>query len=213
MRCRPRQTAKLQVAPRRNTRRTFCESPRKGLANARRWKHRGMLAAASTRARLGWAFPTTFALAVALGFGIGAAYAASSTPAPNTVLARFSGDLDTRTVRPGQELSLEIVPPFPSGDVSYEGASVRGHVAGVVPPAHGHGARLALAFDEILLPSGAGAPIAGHARARAGSGIIEGNIFGRWVGLTPVGRSEFIVQRGSTVRVHVDQTAPRPPRD
>jgi hypothetical protein len=170
-----------------------------------------MLATGPARPRLGWAFPTTFALAVALGFGIGAAYAASSTPAPNTVLARFSVDLDTRTVRPGQQLSLEIVPPFPSGNVSYEGSSVRGHVAGVLPPAHGHSARLALAFDEILLPSGAVAPIAGHARARAG--MMEGTILGRWVGLTPLGRSEFIVQRGSTVRVHVDQTAPRPPRD
>ncbi len=165
----------------------------------------------SNRSRLGRAFPLAFGLAVALGFGIGAAYAASSAPAPNTMLARFPTDLDTRAARPGQKLRLEIVPPFPNGDTQYEGASVQGHVAGVLPPAQGHGARLALAFDEIDLPSGAVAPIAGHAHARAGSGLIVGNILGKWVGLAPTGeRSEFVVPRGATVRVHVDQTVPGP---
>ena len=182
-----------------------------GSRDARRGKGPLCSDRSSARPRFGQAFPLAFGLAVALGFGIGAAYAASSTPVPNTMLARFSAELDARTVRPGQELRLEVVPPFPNGDVSYEGASVHGHVAGVLPPAQGHGARLALAFDEIVLPSGAVAPIAGHAHARAGSGLLVGNILGKWVGLAPTGeRSEFVVPRGATVRVHVDQTVPPP---
>jgi hypothetical protein len=173
-----------------------------------------MPSSTSTRAFLGWAFLPAFVLAVALGFGIGAAYAAAgSAPAPNTMLARFATDLDIRTVRPGQAVSLEIVPPFPTGSVSYEGASVRGHVAAVLAPSAGRSARLALAFDEIRLPSGAIAPIAGHAHARPGAATAVDNILCKWVGFTHGGeRSEYIVQRGSTVRVHVDQTAPRPPQ-
>ena len=71
------------------------------------WKGLLMQASVTARPRLGRAFPAAFGLAVALGFGIGAAYAASSTPAPNTVLARFPSDLDTRAARAGQHLSLE----------------------------------------------------------------------------------------------------------
>ena len=187
---------------------------RKGLAGRRGWKHSRMPSKNSTRAFLGWAFVPAFVLAVALGFGIGAAYAAvGSAPAPHTMLARFATDLDIRTARPGQAVSLEIVPPFPTGSVSYEGASVRGHVVGLLPPSSGRTARLALAFDEILLPNGAVAPIAGHAHAHPGASTPVDNILGKWVGLTHGGeRSEYIVQRGSTVRVHVDQTGPRPPQ-
>ncbi len=180
------------------------------------WKIGNMETRRSVRVGPLPAFLAFFGLAVTLGFGIGAAYAASWVPEPahNIVMARLPADLDARNTKPGERLALEVVPPFPNGDPSYEGASVKGHLTSIVPPAGGKGARVNFVFDEIVLSSGAVAPIAGHGHARAGDGLAVGNILGKWVGLNSGNdKGEFVVPRGSTVRVQVDETVPHPTGD
>ncbi|MFY9781626.1 MAG: hypothetical protein WAJ85_14075 [Candidatus Baltobacteraceae bacterium] len=185
----------------------------------------------------------TFAFALVLAAAVGLAsapvMAASAIPAGTNVFGLLSTTLDTAKVNIGDGFSLQVIRPYPDDDASYAGAYVRGHVANVVRAGQNRKPELDLAFDSIVLPSGASAPLTGHVvklvqkqksavgqqAAGAGVGMIVGNILGKSVFHTGLGglagaaggfayannlRTNFTVPEGSTVTLQVDQEVPRP---
>jgi|SRR5271166_580378 len=183
------------------------------------------------------AFFGLLALAVLVGFGVGAALAASALPPGDNVFGRLSIDLNARTVRPGDGFRLYVVPPYPNADPTYAGAHLAGHVADVQRAGQGRQAKLRLAFDAIVLADGRTALLHGHVTqiqenrqnvtprkaSSAGVGMIVGNILGKWVGSNLGGtlgaaggflyasndRANLDVPRDSVVRVQVDRPVPR----
>ncbi len=77
----------------------------------------------------------------------------------NAVLA--SGDIDTKTAQVGDPFTMDVVAPYPNGDTTLAGATLRGHVKEVTRAGQGRAAGLRLAFDALVLPNGASSPISG----------------------------------------------------
>jgi hypothetical protein len=177
--------------------------------------------------------------AAVVGLAAGPAMAASAIPAGTNVFGILSTTLDTSKVNAGDGFSLQVIRPYPNGDASYAGAYVRGHVANVIRAGQGRKAEIDLAFDSIVLPNGAAAPLAGHVvkleqkqksavlqqAAGAGAGMIVGNIIGKSIFHTGLGglagaaggfaygnnlKTNFTVPQGSTVTLQVDREVPRP---
>ena len=177
-------------------------------------------------------------VAFALGAAGRPALAATPIPAGTNVFGTLSTDLDTKDVNVGDGFTLHLVPPYPNDDQSFAGAYVRGHVANVVRAGQGRKAELDLAFDQIVLPDGATAPVTGHVvrvqeahhtavaqqAVGAAAGMIVGNILGKAIGTNVGGllgatggflyannlKTNFDLPKGSTVVVQVDREVPRP---
>jgi len=140
----------------------------------------------------------TAALAVAFALIFGAQIAlAGSLPVGTTITANLSSqDINTAKAYVGQPFSMTVVQPYPSGDSSYAGATVYGHVSNVVSAAQGRKAYLGLTFDKIVLRDGRSAHLTGHVIAAAtkeqnmiardaigaGVGMVVGNYIGKHVG-------------------------------
>ncbi len=77
----------------------------------------------------------------------------------NAVLA--SGDIDTKTAQVGDPFTMDVVAPYPNGDATLAGATLRGHVKEVTRAGQGRPAGLRLAFDALVLPNGESSPISG----------------------------------------------------
>jgi hypothetical protein len=77
----------------------------------------------------------------------------------NAVLA--SGDIDTKSAEVGDPFTMDVVAPYPNGDASFAGATLRGHVKEVTRAGQGRPAGLQLAFDSIVMPNGESSPISG----------------------------------------------------
>jgi hypothetical protein len=88
-----------------------------------------------------------------------AQYTLSQGTQISAVLA--SDDINTKTAQIGDGFTMNIVQPFPSGDPSFTGAVLRGHVSDVAPGSQGKAARLQLAFDSIVFPNGDSVPVSG----------------------------------------------------
>ena len=73
----------------------------------------------------------------ALPFVGSLAQAADAIPEGATIAGNLSTELDSGKVQPGDGFSLVIVRPYPSGDPTYAGAVVRGHVARVIRAGQG----------------------------------------------------------------------------
>ena len=166
--------------------------------------------------------------------------AACADPIPQgaTISGNLSTDLDTGKVQVGDGFSLQVVRPYPSGDPTYAGAFVRGHVARVIRAGQGRKPELDLAFDSIVLTDGSSSPLTGHVltvapkkktaiaqqAAGAGIGMLVGNFIGKKVGTNWGGaagaaggfvysnnrKTDFVVPRNSVVTLQTDEEVQRP---
>ena len=188
--------------------------------------------------------PRLFAafLALALGAGISAplaASAASAIPTGTQINGVLMTDLDSGKAQVGDGFSVRVTAPYPNGDASYANAVVRGHVASVRGAGQGRKAQMGLAFDSIVLPSGARAPLSGtvvnvqqkqksailQQAAGAGVGMIVGNILGKSILHTGLGglagaaggfvyannlKTNFTISKGSPIALQTTRYVPRP---
>jgi len=180
------------------------------------------------------------AAVLALGCAFATPLAAFSAPLPvgTNVFGVLSTDLNTADVNEGDGFSLQITTPYPNDDPAYAGAYIRGHVTSVQRAGQGKPAQIDLAFDRIVFPDGLSAPITGHLvrvaekkqssivqqAAGAAVGMIIGNYIGKHLGTNLGGligagggfiyannlKTNFTIQRGSTVVIQTDSEVPRP---
>ena len=77
----------------------------------------------------------------------------TDVPSGQTLYAVMQTPLDSKTANVGDRFTMNVVQPFPSGS-DLTGASVFGHVAGVVRAGLGTRPRLELAFDRLAYADG-----------------------------------------------------------
>lgn len=158
---------------------------------------------------------------------------AAPLPGGATVYGALSTDLNSKNVNPGDGFSLSVTRPYPNGDASYAGATIKGHVVDVVRAGQGRKAHIFLGFDRIYLTNGTSAPISGrvikvdvtHANSTtqkavgAGVGMVVGNILGKAVGTNLGGllgagggflyannlQTNITIPRGSTVSLQLNK--------
>ncbi len=129
---------------------------------------------------------------------LGALFALSSTaafaqttsvPAGSTISTQLtSPDINTKTAKDGDQVTMQVVAPYPDDVTGLEGASVHGHIASVRSAGQGRKALLTLAFDSITFADGHSSPIAGsvlkmdaksdNTTARKGLGAAAGAAVG-----------------------------------
>jgi hypothetical protein len=68
--------------------------------------------------------------------------------------ARMETTIDTSTAHVGDRFVMDVVPPYPSGDPSFQGAVISGQVLSVTPAGQGRKATLGLEFDYLRLADG-----------------------------------------------------------
>jgi outer membrane lipoprotein SlyB len=163
---------------------------------------------------------------------------ADAIPSGTTITGVLQTPLDSGKARIGDGVSITVTRPYPDGDASYANATIRGHVSSVTRAGQGRKAEIDLAFDTIVLGSGASSPISGHVlnvqqkkksaiitqAAGAGIGMIVGNVLGKAVGSNLGGfagaaggflyannvKQNFTVPANSTITLQTDATVERP---
>ncbi len=86
----------------------------------------------------------------------------ATVPAGSTINTQLtSADVDTKRAKDGDLITLQVIPPYPSGEQTLQGASIHAHVASVRPAGQGRPALLTLAFDSITFADGRNEPISG----------------------------------------------------
>lgn len=117
------------------------------------------------------------------------AQSSSSVPAGSTINTQLtSADINTKSAKEGEAVTLQVVAPYPDGNTNLVGASVHGHVASVRSAGQGRKASLSLAFDSITFADGRNAPVSGsvlkmdakneNTTARKGLGAAAGAAVG-----------------------------------
>ncbi len=104
------------------------------------------------------------AAALAVGFlsAATAAGAQSTLPVGSTINTQLtSSDLNTKSAKDGDRVTMQVVAPYPSDNQAFAGATVNGHVADVRAAGQGKTARLVLAFDSITFANGRSVPVSG----------------------------------------------------
>ena len=178
----------------------------------------------------------TFALAT-FPAAVRPASAAAALPIGTTISGNLNKDLDTAHAQVGDSFRLYVTSPYPNGDPSFSGATIRGHVASVRKASQGRTAELGLAFDSIVMRGGRSAPITGSVTsvqkkqksailqqaAGAGVGMIVGNIIGKKLGTGLGGivgagggfaygnnlKTNFDLPKNSTVVMQTTREVPR----
>lgn len=67
---------------------------------------------------------------------------------------RLRTDINTGNAHVGDRFTMDVVPPYPSGDPTYQGATVAGEVISVTPAGQGKKPALGLQFDYLRLGDG-----------------------------------------------------------
>ena len=149
---------------------------------------------------------------------------------------RLRQTIDTGTAHVGDPFVMDVVPPYPSGDPTYQGAIVSGVVSNVSPAGQGHKATLGLQFNYLRLADGSTVNISasmtgdqqqqqqkngGHVALTTIGGMILGNIIGKSILHTNVGgiagaaggllyglnkQSNVTLPSGSNVQITLNQT-------
>jgi hypothetical protein len=175
-----------------------------------------------------------------------AAFLASSLAAPAanniTIYAgaeihgQMRSSLDTGTAHVGDRFTMDVVPPYPSGDPAFQGAIMVGEVTHVVAAGQGTKPELDVQFDYIRLSDGTIADIAGgmtnsqktnqmrnggHVALTTLGGMIAGNVIGKTVFGTGGGgllgaiggflvgynkKSDYTIPAGSAVTLQITKT-------
>ena len=109
---------------------------------------------------------------------------------------RIRTTIDTGTAHVGDRFVMDVVPPFPAGDPSYQGAVIGGEVTSVTRAGQGTKPALGLQFDYLRLADGSTVDISatmtqdqrkteeangGHVALTTIGGMILGNIIGKTV--------------------------------
>ena len=182
--------------------------------------------------------PTSVLLAIVAALALPVAASADAIPSGTTITGILQTPLDSGKARVGDGISITVTRPYPDGDASYANATIRGHVANVTPAGQGRKPEIDLAFDSIVLGSGASSPISGHVlnvqekkksaivtqAAGAGIGMIVGNVLGKAVHSNLGGfagaaggflyannrKQNFTVPANSSITLQTDATVQRP---
>jgi hypothetical protein len=67
---------------------------------------------------------------------------------------RLEQTLDTGSAHVGDRFVMDVVPPYPSGDPNYQGATVAGEITSVTPAGQGSKPAIGLQFDYMRLADG-----------------------------------------------------------
>jgi hypothetical protein len=116
-----------------------------------------------------------------------------------TVLnARLNQTLDSGAVHVGDQFTMTVVPPYPSGDPNFQGATIGGEVTRVVPAGQGRNPEIVIQPRSLNLYGGGTVEIdgnvtsiaanknnagqtAGKAALGALAGMLIGNAFGKTI--------------------------------
>ncbi|MFN2459803.1 MAG: hypothetical protein ABR591_03805, partial [Candidatus Velthaea sp.] len=114
-------------------------------------------------------------------------------PSQSVLTGTLEGGLDSKTAQTGDQVVLDLHPPFPNDDPRFNGGRIFGHVASVTHASNTKKGGIDLAFDRLELSDGTVASIAGqmtsiqstangNTAGRAIVGGIVGQIVGNYIG-------------------------------
>lgn len=140
----------------------------------------------------------SLALVAAAAATIAAASAASSvTLYDGTVInARLNQELNSGTAHVGDTFYMTVVPPYPSGDPIFQGATITGEVTRVQRAGQGRNAEIVISPRYLRLGDGSTAYIhgdvtsiaanksTGSTAAKAAAGALAGMLIGNAIGKT-----------------------------
>jgi len=139
---------------------------------------------------------------VALAAFVGTSFTPASAESSLTLYqgAQLTGRLrdtvDTGQAHVGDRVVMDVVPPYPSGNPAYQGATIIGHVTNVRKAGQGTKPELTINFDYMRLANGASAEINatmtgdqkkqqpvnyGHTALTTLGGMVVGNIIGKTI--------------------------------
>ncbi|MDE2481242.1 MAG: hypothetical protein KGN02_03510 [bacterium] len=149
---------------------------------------------------------------------------------------RMRTTLDSGSAHVGDRFVMDVVPPYPSGDPSFQGAIVSGEVTSVQRAGQGTKPQLGLQFDYLRLADGSTVNISatmtqdqrqqqqangGHVALTTLGGMILGNVIGKTIFHTGGGgvvgaaggllygvnkKTNFQLPAGSNVQITLNQT-------
>ncbi|HEY1653612.1 MAG TPA: hypothetical protein VGF86_00700 [Candidatus Tumulicola sp.] len=140
------------------------------------------------------------ALAVAgafLGTGLAAPAATALTLYNGTVInGRLNQELNTASANVGDGFTMTVVPPYPSGDPAFQGATITGEVTKVQRAGQGRNAEIVIVPRYLRLADGTNAYIhgsvtsiaankgTGQTAGKAAVGALAGMLLGNAIGKT-----------------------------
>lgn len=149
---------------------------------------------------------------------------------------RLRTTLDSGTAHVGDRFEMDVVPPYPSGDPTFQGAIVAGEVTSVQGAGQGTKPSLGVQFDYLRLADGSTVDISanmtqdqrkteqasgGHVALTTLGGMLLGNAIGKTVFHTGGGgivgaaggllygvnkKTNFQLQEGSNVQITLNKT-------
>ena len=149
---------------------------------------------------------------------------------------RLRSGLDTGSAHVGDRFVMDVVPPYPSGDPTFQGATVAGEITSVTRAGQGTKPQLGLQFDYLQLADGSTVNISasltqdqrkqqqangGHVALTTLGGMLLGNVIGKTIFHTGGGgivgaaggllygvnqKTNFQLPAGSNVQITINQT-------
>jgi hypothetical protein len=179
-------------------------------------------------------FLPALALAVTMSSPLAALGATTTAATGAHFHALMNQTLDSGAAQVDQHITMQVVAPYPNGDVStWAGSYLTAHIVHVQHASQGRKAELGFVFDKITLRDGASAHISanlvamekkqgsnlGHAALTTLGGMVVGNILGKWLGTNAGGaagavggalyginqKTNFTIAAGSKVDVTLTQ--------
>lgn len=152
------------------------------------------------------------------------------------ISGRLEQSINSGTAHVGDRFVMDVVPPYPSGDPTYQGAIVAGVVSSVSPAGQGHKASLGLQFNYLRLADGSSVNISASLTSdqqtqqqKSGAnvalstigGMLLGNVLGKTIFHTGGGgivgaaggllyglnkQANFTLATGSNLQITLNQT-------
>ena len=120
--------------------------------------------------------------------------------------ARLIENISSASANVGDHFAMAVIPPYPSGDPAFQGATISGVVSRVVRAGQGRNPEIELSPEFLRMPDGTVATIYGHvvgiqanksSSATAGKAVL-GAIAGMLVG-NAIGKTVFHTSGGGAV--------------
>jgi hypothetical protein len=119
--------------------------------------------------------------------------------------ARMNGTLDTSKAHVGDPFTMDIVPPYPSGNPAFQGAIISGEVTSVTSAGQGRKPSLGVQFDYLRLADGSTVNIAASMtqdqrknETKNGAKVVLSTLGGMLLG-NAIGKTLFHVGGGGVV--------------
>ncbi|HVA29344.1 MAG TPA: hypothetical protein VNF68_14280 [Candidatus Baltobacteraceae bacterium] len=149
---------------------------------------------------------------------------------------RLRDTIDSGTAHVGDRFVMDVVPPYPSGDPTFQGAIIAGEITSVTSAGQGAKPSLGMQFDYLRLADGSTVDISasmtsdqrkqeqasgGHTVLTTLGGMLLGNAIGKTIFHTGGGgivgaaggllyginkKTNFRLQAGSNVQITLNQT-------